>query len=273
MLDNLNLEKTDFCFVCKYLNKTKCELSQANFDTAKKCTRCERVLTTKFNEDKCEEKLESSKYFSLPPWSFYFHVKQSALDIDTPNKFDYSDKIILLVGMRNIYRKNYIVDLKQGKFKKFVCLSEKKLDWLSDFVDDWIVADDADDRKADETLNAVQNYMQENNLKFDAVITYFNENVRMTAYLANKLNLHGSSYDMVSRLSDKYDFRNISKSLDINYPKYCLIKSNERRNLIEKFNEYLNNGKKVGDEKFLHDLFKFGLPIIIKNRFGTAKGN
>jgi len=200
-------------------------------------------------------------FVKFPPNSVFFHLNENILyeNGNSNNKKNeiYKDKSILLVGTGSIKRMPVLKSLKLLAFKNFICLMKTKESWAETYFDDWILADHEDINNKENTLNSVKSYMSNTNIIFDAILTYDDYCVLITSYLISKLNYKGIPFDFVKMIKNKYEFRSLCSNLNINHPKFFLIKSNERKS-------FFSNSK--------IDWNGCNFPLIVKNTNGSAKG-
>jgi len=221
------------------------------------------------------KKINDTNKIILPPKSVYFHFNEELLDdflpLTSPNqstveKSEYNDKNLLLVGSGSIdfKRLQVLLSIKRLGLKRLVCLSRSKT-WADPYVDDWIIAENEDVSHKNSVLESIQSYMNDNDLKFDGVITYDDFCTNMTSFIAEKLNLPGIPLEISLKIKNKYEFRNLCEKCGINSAKTFLIESGERF-------KYCETNQK--NEKFVESLDgkrKIDLPVIVKNPFGVGK--
>ena len=99
--------------------------------------------------------------------------------------------------------------------------------------------------------------MSNNNITFDAILTYDDLCVLITSYLISELNYKGIPFGFVEIIKNKYEFRSLCSKLNINHPNFFLIKSSERTNIINSLNIDFNG---------------CNFPLIVKNTYGVSKG-
>jgi hypothetical protein len=161
---------------------------------------------------------------------------------------------------------------------RIVCLAKNKT-WASEYVNDWIIAEHEDITQKEKTVDAINNYMRENEIQFDAIYTYDDLCTLLTSYLSEHYNLPGIPFELSAKIKDKHEFRTVSKSLGINHPSFFFIKANKREdhvkkvvaNLASDFNNNVMMGvDSIGDNDNKKEYCKF--PVIIKNTYGVGKG-
>ena len=196
-------------------------------------------------------------FVKFPPNSVFFHLNENILYENSNQNEIYKEKSILLIGTGSIKRISVLKSLRLLSFKHFVCLTRIKESWTENFFDDWIIADHEDINNKENTLNSVKNYMSNNNITFDAILTYDDLCVLITSYLISELNYKGIPFGFVEIIKNKYEFRSLCSKLNINHPNFFLIKSSERTNIINSLNIDFNG---------------CNFPLIVKNTYGVSKG-
>lgn len=142
--------------------------------------------------------------------------------------------------------------------KKFILQHIKKLgvhtimvhkekNWAEGYVNDWIIADTYDHG---ETIEAIQKYVARNpKRQIDGVITFWEDDVLLTAKIADKLNLIGIPYRIARQARNKFLFRQFCKAQNLPFPQHRLIRNRE-------------------DINFVKDNFQF--PVVIKPAYGAS---
>lgn len=253
---------------------------------------CKSIVKTYYNKKgKLAGHFKKIEYINLSDQSVYFHLNEELLHdfsnwmgtrrsnkllehrfTTTATNDDedyYKDKNLLLIGCGSIKRLPVLLSIKKLPLNRLVCLASSK-QWAFEYIDEWIMAEHENIEQRDEAVNAIDLYMKENNVKFDAIITYDDLCTMQTSYLSEHYNLPGIPFDISKRIKNKFEFRCLSKKLNINHPHFFQIKSNER-------NDYINMIKKNQDDELssikcikTEDYCKF--PLIIKNTYGVGKG-
>jgi len=100
------------------------------------------------------------------------------------SKYDYAEKRLLLVGTGGIKRRPVMEALRALGLGRIICLHDER-NWAKDFVDDWIDGDPV--FPSEETLQMVKKRAG----KLDAVYTYDDYSVILTAFLSERLGLPG----------------------------------------------------------------------------------
>jgi hypothetical protein len=147
-----------------------------------------------------------------------------------------------------------------------------------DYFDDTIYADISNVDAKEETLKIVRAYMYDKNIKFDAIFTYYDENIQTTAYLASELGCLGIPFE-TSKIQNKLEFRRVCDRIGIVTPKYHLVKSEDRRNQIDILRSLdgikskLESGLSAQfDQLVLRLIVSVDIPFILKNPIGAGKG-
>jgi hypothetical protein len=250
------------------------EIEKSEYIQNIECPLCMKLVISSYNKN-TDHHDELCQYTTLPLKTYFFHLNNNVLYNDQRfgNPDFYKDKTVLLVGTGALKRKSVLDSLKKLNFKKKINLIINQ-SWTLEYFDDFIVAETDNVEKKEETLTVIKNYMHLNNIKFDAIFTYDEFCVLMTAYLTQELNLPGIPYDVACKIRNKHEFRKYSEQLGVNYPNYHLVESSERISQVRKI-ESLLNGKLINDReksRLLQDLAKIEPPFIVKNKFGLGKG-
>lgn len=156
-----------------------------------------------------------------------------------------ADKTILVVNTGSI-KKRFILQ----KIKKFglkvVCLNKEK-NWAANYVDHWILADTTNQN---ECISAIKEFITNNQeVKINGVVTFWEDDVLLTAKIADKFNWIGIPYDIAKSVRNKYLFRQFCQRKGIPTPKHILIKT-------------------VVEIQNLPEDFKF--PLVIKPAYGAS---
>lgn len=275
------MEIQKLCVKCNHNFKTNLIIDSDN--DSKLCSDCILVIKsfyTKNNSDKNVTCQSLDKYNKLTKQSVYFHLNDQLLD-ESPsskstnskeiNKNKNANKNVLLVGCGSLKRMPILESIKKLNFKRLVCLCNQKT-WAYNYFDDWINAEHEDISKKENTLKVVKDYMNDNNLKFDAILTYDDYCTLVASFLANSFDLPSIPFEFVKTIKNKYEFRKLCAELKINHPQFFLIKSENRHEYI---NAYRNNSKiflsKFGRSFSTMDEISINLPVIVKNPCGAGK--
>jgi hypothetical protein len=196
------------------------------------CDSCQRVLVSCCGNDESALEINSQlhKFVSLPALTQFFHLNEDILyrDLNFNNKSFYENKSLLLVGCGNIEGTSVLRNLKKMDLKLKVNLVRAKC-WTEEFFDDSIIAEHENIDEKEATLNAVRAYMLDNNVNFDAILTFNDEScVLMVSYLADELGCLGIPFRVAQTIRNKYEFRNYCSRLGIPTPKYTLVHSDDR---------------------------------------------
>ncbi|MBI5221282.1 MAG: ATP-grasp domain-containing protein [Candidatus Magasanikbacteria bacterium] len=135
-----------------------------------------------------------------------------------------SGKIILLVNDGSI-RKKFILERLQELSVKVICLNRTKSDFAVPFVQDWILADLNDES---DCLEKVREYCKKfDRMPFDGVVTFWDENIILTASLAEAFGLVGIPVNIASAIKNKNDFRAACLQAGIPAPHQKLLRNKE----------------------------------------------
>jgi hypothetical protein len=240
---------------------------------------------------------DESEFFTLPNKSFYFHLNNQELfekklnrnvclngdgdsgggggggcDLnasDSLSKKSYSDMNVLLVNSGLIQQLPFVKCLKTLSFARLICLCRSRT-WAFDYFDDWILAEHENIEEKEASLNAVKEYTKKRGIKLNAVIAYEDSSIRMASFIANNLNLPSIPYDVISKCKNKAEFRKYCYSLGINSPKFAIVASTQRLELLKKLNKLNNNNN--NNNIIINSCFDLKFPVIVKNTYGVGKG-
>ncbi len=132
------------------------------------------------------------------------------------------------------HKKNTILLINTGSAKKrFILQRLKKLDvkvvavhkeknWAQAYVSDWIIVDT---ERHDLTIRAVGKYLK--NHSVDGVITFWEDDVLLTAKIAEKFHLIGTPYHIVKKIRNKFRFREFCRQNQLPVPQFVKIDSEE----------------------------------------------
>lgn len=239
------------------------------------CSECNLVYKSGVRQEShLDIETSKSEWLELKPGSIYIHTNESILSsfdqIDSRqqqrnllNASLFVDKNVLIVGCGPVARMPILAHLVQYKFNRLVCLSRDK-QWAYEFYDDWIYAEHESIDHKEETRDRVCEYMRDEKLRFDAILTYDDFCVEMSFYLADCFNLPSNSLDTVSTIRNKYTFRQWCSEQKINHPEYLLVRSDQRLKfaLDIKYGLIDNLRPRKRDIEF---------PVICKNSKGCGK--
>lgn len=237
-----------------------CEPKPGKNELEKLCESCRIVYESSYS---LNYKNSSAERLSLPQQATYFHLNNGIM-FDEDDSQVLKGKNLLLVGTGYI-NKFKIVKMMKSQLNKLICVSPQKT-WAYSFVDHWILAEDIDFEKKEETLSKVLAFMDKEQIKFDGIMNYYDECCLMTFYLANKLKLTSIPIEVGIQLKNKHEFREICKELDIPSPKHFYIKSNQRETFLTKL-DTSDPTKIVSVDNKSFCTF----PLIVKNPFGFGK--
>ncbi|MBI4975665.1 ATP-grasp domain-containing protein, partial [Candidatus Peregrinibacteria bacterium] len=138
-----------------------------------------------------------------------------------------------------------IQKLKKLGFKVIVLNKEKN--WAQAYADHWILADNTNHAQS---LQAVQMFISSHpDIKIDGVLTFWEDDVLLTAKIVDKFNLTGIPYSIALKVRNKFLFRDFCSENKILAPKYHLIRTQE-------------------DIDYISENFTF--PVVIKPAFGSS---
>ncbi|MGN6622679.1 MAG: ATP-grasp domain-containing protein, partial [Candidatus Nitrosocosmicus sp.] len=118
------------------------------------------------------------------------------------SKYDYAEKRLLLVGTGGIKRRPVMEALRALGLGRIICLHYER-NWAKDFVDDWIDGDPV--FPSEETLQIVKKRAG----KLDAVYTYDDYSVILTAFLSERLGLPGIPASVAQTAKNKVALRKL----------------------------------------------------------------
>ena len=278
----INLENEIVCTRTNELLKSSVQLNNKNELNSENqlhgdCTHCIKIISSKHNQ--AFDGIKNQESIKIPDKTLFFHSNNETLYSDSrfENPDFYKDKIILIVGTGSVKRKSILNNLKKLNFRKTVNLVIKKT-WATEYFDDFIIAESDNVERKEETLAAVKAYMTNNCTKFDAIMTYDEFCVLMTAYLTQELNLNGIPFEVACRIRNKSSFRKYCEQLDINCPKNVLVESKERCQHVTRIDKFFceiktGEGQEEKTQKrLLQQLATIEPPFIIKNKYGLGKG-
>jgi hypothetical protein len=222
-------------------------------------------------------KPSSSGIFSLEKNECFFHSNEKVLnsfctdDIQNAtarveNGNFYQNKNVLFIGHGSASRMPILKQIAQYRFKRLVGLCKAQT-WAKSYFSEWIFADPEKLDRIHETIDSVQDYIDANDMEFDAIVTYDDYCIEVATFLANYFNLPSTPFNTLLAIRNKDAFRRLCYDLGINHPRFLSIKSSSRFNFVDriKSNKFLNL-RSVNNE-----LIRF--PMIIKNTVGAGKGN
>ncbi|MCX6740414.1 MAG: ATP-grasp domain-containing protein [Candidatus Parcubacteria bacterium] len=161
------------------------------------------------------------------------------------NGNNFEDKTILVVNTGSI-KKRFILQKLKRLGLKVVCLNKEK-NWAAPYIDHWILADNTNQT---ECINAIKEFIASNpEVKISGVVTFWEDDVLLTAKIADKFNWVGIPYNIAKKVRNKYLFRDFCEQNGIATPKHVLLKS-------------------VAEIQNLPDDFKF--PVVIKPAYGAS---
>ena len=212
--------------------------------------------------NKCNNELEpvnDNDQIELPKDCVYTYLNGLLNETDAHSGI-YSSKNVLLIGTGSIKRLPILLNLKSFKFNRLVGVVKSK-NWAFKHFNDVILAEHENIESKTETLFKIKNYMQNNCVKFDAVLTYDDYCTHLTSFIAESLNLPGIPFSLATNIVNKYEFRRLCQRLGIHTPIFFMLKANERQ-------VHLSNLK----EADLIGNSTCAFPVVVKNSTGCGKG-
>ncbi len=128
------------------------------------------------------------------------------------------NKRILVINTGSLKKRFILQRLK--KLGLHTIVVNKEVNWAKPYVDEWILANTA---SHDETLRQVKKYLKHNSV--DGVVTFWEDDVLLTAKIAEKFGLIGIPYEVAKKVRDKYAFREFCQENKLPAPRHCLIQS------------------------------------------------
>ena len=155
------------------------------------------------------------------------------------------DKTILIVGT-GYAQKRFILQKIKKLGMKIVMINKEK-NWAASYVDHWIIANTINHG---ETIQALENFNSDNpNIKISGVYTYWEDDVLLTAKIAEKLKLIGIPYQIAKKTRNKGIFRKFCQDNHLPFPQYQTIKNQEDLVFVKKY---------------------FHFPVVVKPVFGSS---
>jgi D-alanine-D-alanine ligase len=164
-----------------------------------------------------------------------------------PNRFNnlLAGKTILLVNTGSI-KKRFILQRLKKLDLKVVCLNKEK-NWAAAYVDHWILADTANHA---DSLQQVDRFVRENDsIKIDGVITFWEDDVLLTSKIADRYRFVGTPLSITKKIRNKHTFREFCEVNGLPNPKHKLVKTPEDL-------EYV--------------IRNFSFPLVIKPVYGSS---
>ena len=270
--------------------------NNVDFET---CSQCKLLVQSRFNNQQHRNNDEDkSTTIDLPLQSIFIHLNEQILyeshrklltndNSSTPqsalssSSSSLSDKNVLLIGFGGIKRLPVLNSIKRMNLKRLVCLA-RETSWATRFVDDWILAEHENLEEREETLRRIVAYELENQMKFDAILTYDDFCILMASYLQEKFEMPGIPLPFLEKIKNKFEFRRMCNKLQISAPKFFLLNYDDMPMYARKFSEPVLNNE---NNEYVYDLKNYemvnssdddrqriGFPIIVKNIYGCGKG-
>ncbi len=154
-----------------------------------------------------------------------------------------NQKTLLIINTGSL-KKRFILQriAKIPNLKKVVVNAQKN--WAENYVDDWILVDTTNH---DATIRAITEYAKKNQV--DGVVTFWEDDVLLTAKLSEILKKPGISWKVASKARNKFAFREFCRKHNLPAPNYSLVKS---------------------DEELKEILKTLKLPVVFKPTFGSS---
>jgi len=144
----------------------------------------------------------------------------------------FAGKTILLVNTGSIKKKFILKKLK--KMELTVVALNKEKNWADGYVDHWVLADTNNHSQA---LEALDSFLTANPaVKIDGVITFWEDDVLLTARISDRLDLIGIPFKIAKKARNKYLFREFCKKNKIKTPQHTLLKSKDLDYVSQNFN-------------------------------------
>lgn len=161
------------------------------------------------------------------------------------SKNELAGKNILLVNTGSIKKKCTVERLKELGLT--IIALNKEINWAKPYVDHWILADTANHQ---ESLQATKTFIAEHHsLKFHGVLTFWEDDVLLTAKISDAFNLIGIPYTTAHQARNKFLFREFCRQNNLPTPQNKLIRSKKDLNYVSK---HLNS------------------PLVIKPVYGSS---
>jgi hypothetical protein len=246
------------------------KIDRQPFNEGLKCDSCKLVIYSFYSENNLANQLYGlNTIINLPQRTVFIHVNNSLLNVYEYNQSFladiYKSKNVLIVGCGSIKRMVVLQTIRKLKLNKLVCLARNE-DWAAPFFDDWILAEHENLSHKETTLRKVEQYMQSNNVSFDAILTYDDYCILMTSYLANHFGFPSIPYEVCARIKNKHEFRRVSTDLNISAPKFLMIDSNKCSEIKDAIQN--NSIKQLIAE---NGGMVLNFPVIAKNTVGAGK--
>lgn len=157
--------------------------------------------------------------------------------------FPLSGKTLLIVNTGSLKKKFILQRIRKIAGLKIVILNSEK-NWAEKYTDDWIIADTT---KQELAIKMVEEYHLVQ--AFDGVITFWEDDVLLTAKIAEKLGVVGIPFTVAKYARNKLLFRRFCQKNNLPFPKFG------RANSLEELVKTM-------------ELLKF--PVVLKPAFGSS---
>ena len=155
-------------------------------------------------------------------------------------------KTILLVNTGSI-KKRFVLQKIKKLGLTLIVLNKEPVGWAQAYVDKWLLADNSNHK---ECLEAVSKFVKENpQIHLDGIITFWEDDVLLTARLADKFNLIGIPLVVANKARNKYLFRDFCRQNNLPSVKSLILKT-----------------EKDLDKAAL----ELGFPMVIKPAYGSS---
>ncbi len=125
-------------------------------------------------------------------------------------------KTILLVNTGSTKKRFILQRMSKLPYKVVVLNLEKN--WAEPYVDDWIIADTTHEQQS---IEAVLNYSKKHPI--DGVVTFWEDDVLLTAKLVDALGVIGISHQIAQRARNKFNFRQFCKDNQLPVPRFFSV--------------------------------------------------
>jgi len=154
-----------------------------------------------------------------------------------------ANKTILVINTGSLKKRFILQKIRKIPGLRIVVAHVEK-NWADKYVDEWIITDTT---KHAETLKTIDEYLKTH--RVDGVITFWEDDVLLTAKIAEKYGLVGIPYNVAQRARNKLLFRQFCQENELPFPKFG------RANSKEELKELMKTLK---------------LPVVIKPAFGSS---
>jgi len=161
------------------------------------------------------------------------------------NPHELKGKTLLIVGTGYSQKRFVFQAIKRLGITTVVINKEKN--WAAPYVDHWIIANNSNHSDAIQTL---ENFINENpKIKIDGAITYWEDDVLLTAKIIERLKLIGIPYPIAKKTRNKALFRKFCLENNLPAPQFKIVKNQDDLNEVKN---------------------KFHFPLVVKPIFGSS---